>query len=268
MKRLKRVSALITAIMLMVLMAAPVYALSDYSRLQDNADLLSANEKAAMESRLDQISEAHSVDVALVTFNSFPEGYNNMEKLADDFYELANYGYGTSHDGVILVLVMDKKKWQISTEGYGVTAFTDAGIEYIGDQITPYIKDGDYNKALNTYCDLADDFITKALDGHPVTKKTLPKAPFGVVKALLIAVAAGAVIAFIVVGALSSQLKSVRFQASADFYTKQGSLNITNQRDTFLFTTVSRTEKPKSSSGSSTHTSSSGRTHGGGGGGW
>ena len=268
MKRVKRISAFVTAIMIMVLMSAPVFALSQYSRLQDSANLLSDSEKSALESKLDKISETHNVDVALAVFDSMPDGYSNMEKLADDFYEYADYGFGTSHDGVILVLVMDKKKWQISTEGYGVTAFTDAGIQYIGEQVTSYIKKSEYSKAFNTYCDLADDFIGKALAGHPVTKKTLPKGSFGLLKALLIAVVAGAVIAFIVISILSAQLKSVRMQASADFYTKQGSLNITNQRDTFLYTTVSRTEKPKSSGGSSTHLSSSGRTHGGGGGGW
>ncbi|MBR5336577.1 MAG: TPM domain-containing protein [Lachnospiraceae bacterium] len=268
MKRMKRISVMVLAIMLMTVLSLPVFAASEYSRLQDSANLLSDSEKQAIESRLDKISEAHNVDVVLATFETMPQGYSDMEKLADDFYEVLGYGYGSSHDGVALVLVMDKKKWQISTEGYGITAFTDAGIQYIGEQVTSYIKESDYNKAFNTYCDLADDFITQAKAGHPVTKKTLPKAPFGLVKALIIAVVAGLVIAFIAVGGLSAQLKSVRFQASADFYTKQGSLNLTNQRDTFLFTTVSRTEKPKSSGGSSTHTSSSGRTHGGGGGGW
>ena len=42
---------------------------------------------------------------------------------------------------------------------------------------------------------------------------------------------------------------------------KQGSLQVTESRDIFLYRNVIRTAKPKETS--TTHTSSSGRTHGG-----
>ena len=47
-------------------------------------------------------------------------------------------------------------------------------------------------------------------------------------------------------------------------YMKPGSMNLTMSRDLFLYSRITKTEKPKG--GSDTHTSSSGRTHGGRGG--
>ena len=78
----------------------------------------------------------------------------------------------------------------------------------------------------------------------------------------------GFILSLIIVGRMKAKLKTVRFQAAASSYIKDGSLNINESRDLFFYNTVSRTAKPKDndSGGSSTHTSSSGSTHGGGGG--
>ena len=80
---------------------------------------------------------------------------------------------------------------------------------------------------------------------------------------------AGLLIAAIYTANLKGQLKSVQAQRAAASYVKNGSLNVTNSRDFFLYRHVDRTEKSSSSDdrgGSSTHTSSSGAAHGGGGG--
>ena len=66
-------------------------------------------------------------------------------------------------------------------------------------------------------------------------------------------------------------LSHIIFRSCAASYEREGSMNLTNSRELFLYRDVHRTERPKESSssdsgGSSTHTSSSGTTHGGGGG--
>ena len=85
---------------------------------------------------------------------------------------------------------------------------------------------------------------------------------------IAVAIVAGIVVAFVIVHSMKSKLKTVKMQAAAGSYLKNGSLNITQSNDIFLYSNVTRTAKPKenNSSGSSTHTSSSGNTYGGGGG--
>ena len=81
---------------------------------------------------------------------------------------------------------------------------------------------------------------------------------------MVIAVLLGVVLsALIPMNVLKGELKSVRAKAAATDYVRSGSMNLTQDKDIFLYHTVTRTEKPKNNSGN-THTSSSGTSHGGG----
>ena len=95
------------------------------------------------------------------------------------------------------------------------------------------------------------------------------KKPFNYLFSLFISVLVGFAAALICVTAMKGKLKSVKKQSAANSYIKQGSLNITDSRDMFLYSKVDKHARPQSSGGSGgsgTHVSSSGRTHGGGGG--
>ncbi len=193
-----------------------------------------------------------------------------MEEYADDLYDYCQFGYGENRDGVLLLVSIGDRKWHISTCGYGITAFTDAGIQYLGEQMTPDMADGDYAAAFRTFIQWTDAYVTAAREGHPYDVDNMPKEPFSIVY-LGVALVIGLITALIVTGVMKSQLKSVAPQRDATSYVRQGSMKLTNQRDLYLYRDVHRTERPKESSssdsgGSSTHTSSSGTTHGGGGG--
>lgn len=242
-----------------------INAQSHLSRLIDNASLLSDYEKSSLESKLDSISKNQECDVVILTTNTSED--KTTTEYADDFYDYNNYGMGNDKNGVLLLINMEEHDWYISTCGFGITAFTDDGIDYIGNEIKPYLRDGKYSKAFETYANLCDKFITQAKTDKPYDKKNLPKKPFKIILEILISVGMGVAIAFILGKAMKSQLKTVKSKARATDYVDKDSLNITNSNEMFIFSRISRTAKPKEkSSGSSTHQSSSGTTHGGGGG--
>jgi uncharacterized protein len=81
---------------------------------------------------------------------------------------------------------------------------------------------------------------------------------------LPLALLIGFAIAMIFLSIKKKQLTTVAMQRGAVNYVRPGSMNVTASRDTYLYSTVSRTARPKDS-GSSSHTSSGGGTHGGGG---
>ena len=169
---------------------------------------------------------------------------------------------------MLLLVSIEDNDWHISTSGYAITAFTDAGREYMSEQFVPYLSDGEYYKAFSTYADLCDQFITQAKTDEPYDVGNLPKEPFKIWFNVLIALGIGFVFAIIVVLYMKSKLKSVRFQPAASSYVRNGSMNVTQSGDFFLYSHLDRRARPKDndSGGSSTHTSSSGSTHGGGGG--
>ena len=246
---LRSLCAALATLVLLLALAVPAFAAENgfadlYYRLNDSAEVLTEDEDSELEA--------------------------SLEEYADDLYDYCQFGYGADRDGVLLLVSTGDRKWHISTCGYGITAFTDAGIQYLGEQMTPDMADGDYAAAFRTFIQWTDSYVTAAREGQPYDVDNMPKEPFSIVY-LGVALVIGLVTALIVTGVMKGQLKSVAPQRDATDYVRQGSMKLTNQRDLFLYRDVHRTERPKETSsgdsgGSSTHTSSSGSTHGGGGG--
>lgn len=269
---IKKIWKFLIVLVLCICFTVPAFAndtsgfAGDKDRVVDDADLLSDSEETALREKLEEIRMRQKMDIVIVTVKTLNGA--TLVDYADDTYDYNGYGYGNNRDGLLLLINMENRDWYISTTGYGITAFTDAGIQYIGDKIKEHLSDGDYEAAFNTFAELCDDFITKARTGNPYDTGNMPKEPMKP-GWILFAVIIGFLLSFITVGAMKRKLKTVRFQPAANSYMKAGSMNITERRDMFLYTTVTSTAKPKdngSDGGSSTHSSSSGTTHGGGGG--
>ena len=262
----KSITYLLLAVCMIFTVILPVSA-SEFYPLYDEADLLTDREESELIAKLENICSQKQMEVVVAAFETIGE-YSPME-YADDFYDYNGYGCGADRDGLILIVVMDTSDWWISTRGSAITAFTDAGIDFIGEQIVPYLSDGDYYGAFSRFAEQCVAFIDQANTGDPYDIHNLPKAPFDKGMALVIALVGGLLIAAIYTAKLKGQLKSVQAKSSAADYVKQNSMNITESRDFFLYRKVNRTERASSSSsggGSGTHRSSSGATHGGGGG--
>ena len=267
MKIKKCIWTILFALILCAATAIPALAASDLPRLVDAADLLSDSEESTLLAKLNEISERQQADIVVVTVDTL-DGKTPME-YADDFYDYNGYGFGADKDGVLLLVSMEDRDWWMSTTGYGITAITDAGIEYISDKFLSDLSDGDYAEAFTTYAGLCDDFFTQAKDGKPYDIGHMPQEPFNVAFHLFFALVIGFVVALAATSIMKGKLKTVRFQSAAANYVRANSMNVTQSRDMFLYTQVHRREKPQESSssgGSDTHTSSSGTTHGGGGG--
>ena len=274
--RLHSLFAALAALVLAVTLAVPAFAVEGgfadlYYRMYDGAGVLTEDEDNELEDALEELSLRQSFDVTIASIESLESvGADSMEQFADDLYDYCQFGYGTDRDGVLLLVSVGDRKWHLSTCGYGITAFTDAGIQYLGQQLTPFMAEGDYAGAFRTFVQWTDDYVTAAREGHPYDVNTLPREPLSPMY-LVLALGIGLVLAWVIVGVMKGQLRSVAFQENAASYVREGSMKLTNQRDLFLYRDVHRTEhvEEKDSSdsgGSSTHTSSSGTTHGGGGG--
>ena len=262
-------------LLLFILMAFPAFAAGDMPRLVDEAGLLTGSEERELLNKLNEISERQQLDIVIVTVNSL-KGASAME-YADDFYDGNGYGFGYERDGILFLINMEERDWYMSTSGFGITAFTDAGLEYLSGKILSDLSNGDYAQAFTTFAGMCDDYITQAKTGKPYDVHHLPKEPLRLLLYLAAALITGFVTALIITGMMRSKLKSVHGQTAAGNYVRNGSLKLTTKKDLYLYRHVTRREKPKQqntggsgsthrSGGSTTHRSSSGRSHGGRGG--
>lgn len=245
---------------------------SPYARLQDDAALLSSDEYNEVLSRLDEISERQSFDVVIHTTEDM-DGYSSVVAYADDYYDYNGYGYGEDRDGIILVVAMNTRDLYISTCGFGITAFTDYGIDTLLDDVKGYFSDGDYYGGFCSFISEADEYITSAKNGSSYDINDgdyyygSERSGFFNFTWLMASLIMGLVCALIIVGTMKAQLKTVRPALAAGSYVRKDSIKVKSERDIYLYRNVSRTEivRESSSGGSSTHVSSSGTTHGGGG---
>ena len=206
--------------------------------------------------------------MVIATTNSF-DG-KSVAAYADDLYDYSGFGVGESKDGCLLVVNPITRDWYISTTGFGITAMTDAGIQYIGSQIKKDMSNKAWNKAFTRFAGLADKFVTKAKKGKPYDSGNLPRSGAQILKGVLISLGIGIVAALIVIKKIKGDYeKAVRLSPDAKNYLADGSLQVVGSYDNFLYQNVSKVLIERESSGgggSSTHSGSSGTTHGGGGG--
>lgn len=258
---------------LTVCATTPTFDIDGDFRLNDKAGLLTSAERKELSERLDDVSERHGLDVVIVTLRDLGD-YDDPVPMADDIFDYCGYGIGAEKDGILLLVTKDDRAWAFSTHGksWGIVVFTDAGQEYIYEQMRDDLSDGNYADAFSTFVDQCDAFASSAEDGEPYDRDNLPREPLSLLW-IPVSLFIGFIIAKIAVACMKGKLKTVRRQAAANCYVKPDSLDLTESSDLFLYQTVSRTAKPKdddnsshSGGGSSTHTSSSGSTHGGSGG--
>ena len=121
----RKLFALMLILCLVAGLTLTAYASS--SHLVDSAGLLTGTEAANLEAKLSKISDRHNVDIVIVTADS-TDGKSPME-FADDYYDYNGY----RADGILLLVSMEDGDWWISTAGYGITAVTDAGLDYMSD---------------------------------------------------------------------------------------------------------------------------------------
>ena len=260
----KRILSCIFVFVLCVCFVMPVFAAKAMDYVVDKGNLLTDSEESDLALKLEEISRRQKLDVVVVTTDGL-DG-KSAEEYANDYFDDNGYGYGENRDGILLLVSIADRDWWLSTNGYGNTAFTEEGIDYLAEQFKPDLSDGNYARAFDIYADWCDNFINQARKDKPYDSSNLPHEPLSFIW-IPISIGVGLVIALISVGIMKGKLKTVHRQAAAGSYVRDGSMNITESRDLFLYSKVNRTARPKdNNSGSSTHTSSSGSTHGGGGG--
>ncbi len=258
---MKKVLSFLFVIVIISALTLPFSAAENGQLVVDGAKTMNDTQFTQLTEKLTKVSNEAGLDVVVVTIPTLESG--TMMEYADDYYDY----HGYAKDGILLLIATEDRNWYISTKGYGITAFTDYGIDYIGEALKPDLKNSEWYDAFDKFADLAADFVKEARSGKPYDTNHKIESMSDILFAVGVSAFIGIVIAVVIVLMVKSKYKPVKLKAEANDYLIDGSLELKQSYDHFLYTHVSRTAKPKDSGGgSSTHTSSSGSSHGGGGG--
>lgn len=233
----------------------------------DDAGLIKASDEKELDKKIKNIQK-DKFDVVILTVKSL-DG-KSAQDYADDYYDNNDYGLDNEKSGVLFLVSKGDRKYHISTKGAGIKAFTDYGIGRIKEEIKPYLSDGDYFNACDEFLNITKDFVKAYKDGTPYDTGNPYNEEIDYVILEVIALVIAFVIALISVGIMRLRMNTAKPKGTAMEYIKKGSFKLTSEKDIFMYSTVTKTAKPKdndnSAGGSTTHVSSSGSEHGGGGG--
>ena len=228
------------------------------ARVVDEADLLTADEKKALDAKLAAVEQSHKVRILIGTMQD--TGGAALGKVANNVVDQIPADNGT----IVLLLSMKERDWYISTDNKMRTRITDGkGIEYLSGEFLPDLKEGRYAAAFTAFAATTDEMLTY------YEKEGEPYDPANALNlmALGIALACALILGGTIYYMLYEYESNVRSAAEADAYLNHDSFRLTRSEDDFLYTTVTRRTKEKSSSsGSNVSTSSRDSSHGGGGG--
>lgn len=227
-------------VLILALALLAVSAFAAGNLVNDGEGLLSYEEAAELENIYASYSDFTPV---LVTVDSF--GGLSAEDFAGRVYDQMGYPY----DGILYLVSLTEGEWYILTNGACYDRISDWDAEAMGEELVDYLRDGDYYEAFEAFPQLAEQYFLDGADDYVYTDAPVQKN-YG--KTIAICMGVGLLIGVITAGIMAAMMKSVRPQNSASDYVRPGSMQLTNQRDIFLYSRVTRTPRPKSgSSGSS-----------------
>jgi uncharacterized protein len=243
----------------------------------DNAGLFSGSEEDNLENQICELRSAYQMDIVILTEETL--NGERPQDHADDYYD----AHGYAEDGILFLLSMAERDWYISTCGNAIYALTDYGIQAVTEDVIPYLSEGNYYGAFETFLQALPEYLEAFAAGAPIDgyadysdgyyhgdqeEIVYFEEPF--VPSFELALLAGIIVAAVSVLIMRLGMNSVKRQHSAGQYLSKNTYRLTGQKDLFLYSKVTKTRKPQNSSssggGSSVHRSSSGRSHGGGGG--
>ena len=250
---------LILPVLCLSVLVSPVGAAYDPDLLVDLADVLTHSEEVSVLTKLEDISDRWAVNVAVVTvpYKADTDGdrlYTDIEEYGNYYFDSCGYGYGDTEDGILLIIDMADREWAIVAVGYGNVAVTNAAYDMLEDEIIPYLSDGEYFKAFSRFAEICDELIGLADSGTPYGSLGSPTSGSWILVCLII----GFVIALITVGVMISKMKTVRNNYAANEYIKEGSFNLTNRQDIYLYSRLIKNPRESSSGRSGSGGSRSG----------
>lgn len=214
-------------------------------RFFDETALLSESESSRLEGLLREVSTATQTDVLICVYE------DRSVYAADSYFDDNGYGEGNSRSGVLLFLSMEERDWRILTNGDAYFAFNDDALDQMEDEVISLLSEDDYYGAFCRYAELSREVLDAYAAGEEY------KAPFSWPVALIISLVIGLIAGFLTVSILKKPMNSVAMQRRATDYVSEP-LALTQERDRFLYRTVTKVPKPKPQSSSGSRSSGGG----------
>lgn len=256
---MKRFLSILTAVLLLALLAVPVSAAETPEHcVYDVAELLTDEEYWTLEDYAQEISTVQQCAVYFVTVEDYRDyGTGTIYDVSMDIFEGNGFGMGEKRDGVLLLLSMADRDYYLLAHGFGDTALTDYGKDYISEEFLDNFGDNDWYGGCMDYLTYTDALLSQARAGNIYDRGSSITGGQLWLWSLILGAGIAAVVCLL---QRAMMRKKVRMQTDALGYLEGGKADITRRSDRYTHTTEIRREIKQETSS----TDSGGHSHSGG----
>lgn len=258
----------------------------DYAVI-DKSSLLSFFDADELENTCSQISSNYDCGVYLTIVPDMKDyGYSDIQLFADYWYDLNSWGKGEKRSGIMLILSMAERDFDIFAFGYGNKVFTDYDKKNLQDTFLPYFAESKWYEGFSEFLDgVEEQLVIAEITANAKKSSSKENTANGEISenldassgydidvdfqqsdysyVLLYGFIISLIIALIFCSYNRRKLKPVKLAVTANNYIDSSEVNILHRSDIFSHTTEVRREISDSSSNSSggTTISSHGSSH-------
>lgn len=208
----------------------------------DNAKLLNSDDKAHFETLIADIASAFNFELIILTENSI-QGANPIDY---SWNYLDSRGLdGHTWDGCLLLQAAGSREYSITASGRGSKILNSTAYDRLESAVLLCLKKNDYSGAYETFISIWNEYLVLESKNRSYNFVTHYYKYF-----LLGAWIISLLIGLLVVKKWKLDMNTALPKTEADNYIVPDSLNFTLKQDRFLYSTVSKTLRQKSSSSS------------------
>lgn len=279
MKSIKRLAALLIALLTLLSLSAAL-ATATEARVFDRANLFTPAQEDALAAAIAAFQKQTGMDFVVLTTNE-AHGDASQQAIADGFYDKGGFGLDQDHSGVCYYIDMYGRQEYLSTTGAMIDYMTDERIEGALDKSNPNLRAGRYADAAQAMLAAVQGYVKAGIPegqyrydivtGQMLTARHKALTSTELLVGGVICAVIGLAFVLIVTGRYKLKGSTYRYE-----YAENAQMNLTEQEDQYINTTVTRARKADTSGGgrggfgggsggSGVHIGGGGVSHGGGG---
>ena len=213
--------------------------------VMDNAGIMGAESKAALEAKIEEIAGAYGFRLFILMEKSI----GSSDAIDYSWAFLDSRGlYGDAWDGCLFLLSTSGRDYDFTASGRGEKTLNNAAYNRLEKDVLARLRQDDYAGACNTFISVWEEYLALEAKGRSYNflRQTQTHLILLAVSWLL-----AFLIGFLVVRSMKAQMDTAIPGKEADAYIVPGSMALTNQQDRFLYSTVTKTKRQSSSSSGS-----------------
>lgn len=218
------------------------FAQAENEYIMDFANILSDSEEQVLENEMARLSSTYDCGIYIVTFDDMGEyGYGEyeIEDFAFDTYMEFGLGLNDTKDGLLFVMSMKERDFDIMAYGKGNEAFTDYGKDALVEAFASSFRSNEWFKGMKKYLKKTEYMLKWFVKGHPYDRVSIASKAEGLPMNALRGLIVGLIIAFFSGKVASRKRSTVQKALFAYGYIDSSNVKISSQEDKYLRTSTS-----------------------------